>query len=128
VPGFRLSYRYVNFVKKYGYLQVIFYYLLRQSVGLQHDQCQPPCPSTRLNSRPLKLLRLAIDRKYSEMVCLPTSRIASTSANANRLTGLPNTYNRPTAWGDRIGAPAEGFVIAEGKPRTRKEFGNGTSY
>ena len=61
MPGFRLSYRYVNFVKKYGYLQVMFYYLLRQSVGLQHDQCQPPCPSTRLNSRPLKLLRLAVD-------------------------------------------------------------------
>src|SRR5260221_14117994 len=34
--------------------------------------------------------------KYSEMVWLPTSRIASTSANANRLTGLPNTY-RPGA-------------------------------
>lgn len=34
----------------------------------------------------------AIKRKYSEMASLPTSRTAPTSANANRLTGLPNTY------------------------------------
>ena len=31
-------------------------------------------------------------RKYSEIVWLPMSRIASTSTNADRLTGLPNTY------------------------------------
>ena len=30
--------------------------------------------------------------KYSEIVWLPMSRIASTSTNADRLTGLPNTY------------------------------------
>jgi hypothetical protein len=32
-------------------------------------------------------------RKYSEIVWLPMSRIASTSTNADRLTGLPNTYD-----------------------------------
>ena len=31
--------------------------------------------------------------KYSEMVWLLMSRAAPTSANANRLTGLPNTYS-----------------------------------
>jgi hypothetical protein len=30
--------------------------------------------------------------KYSEIAWLPMSRIASTSTNADRLTGLPNTY------------------------------------
>ena len=32
------------------------------------------------------------DGKYSEIVWLPTGRIASTSTNAGTLTGLPNTY------------------------------------
>ena len=30
--------------------------------------------------------------KYSEIVWLPMGRIASTSTNADALTGLPNTY------------------------------------
>ena len=33
-----------------------------------------------------------LGRKYSEIVWLPMGRIASTSTNADRLTGLPNTY------------------------------------
>jgi hypothetical protein len=32
--------------------------------------------------------------KYSEIVWLPMGRIASTSTNADALTGLPNTYHR----------------------------------
>ena len=35
-------------------------------------------------------------RKYSEIAWLPMSRIASTSTNADRLTGLPNTYSGST--------------------------------
>ena len=35
--------------------------------------------------------------KYSEIPWLPMSRIASTSTNADRLTGLPNTYGRRSA-------------------------------
>ncbi len=35
-----------------------------------------------------------VDRKYSEIVWLPTGRTASTSTNADALTGLPNTYCR----------------------------------
>ena len=35
--------------------------------------------------------------KYSEIVWLPMSRIASTSTNADRLTGLPNTYGGSAA-------------------------------
>jgi hypothetical protein len=31
--------------------------------------------------------------KYSEIVWLPTGRTASTSTNADALTGLPNTYD-----------------------------------
>ena len=37
-------------------------------------------------------------RKYSEMVWLPIGRIAPTSANANRLTGLPNTYEQASQY------------------------------
>jgi hypothetical protein len=33
-----------------------------------------------------------IARKYSEIVWLPMGRTASTSTNADVLTGLPNTY------------------------------------
>ncbi len=33
-----------------------------------------------------------LTRKYSEIVWLPTGRTASTSTNADALTGLPNTY------------------------------------
>ena len=36
--------------------------------------------------------------KYSEIVWLPISRIASTSTNAHRLTGLPNTYLLVKEW------------------------------
>jgi nicotinamidase-related amidase len=35
---------------------------------------------------------LQFNSKYSEIVWLPVSRMASTSTNAERLTGLPNTY------------------------------------
>ena len=35
-----------------------------------------------------------VKRKYSEIAWLPMSRIASTSTNADRLTGLPNTYSQ----------------------------------
>ncbi len=39
-------------------------------------------------------LARAIKRKYSEIVWLLMSRIASTSTNADSLTGLPNTYDQ----------------------------------
>ena len=35
--------------------------------------------------------------KYSEIVWLPMGRIASTSTNADALTGLPNTYEKEGA-------------------------------
>jgi hypothetical protein len=39
------------------------------------------------------LFRRRVTRKYSEIVWLPMSRTASTSTNADVLTGLPNTYS-----------------------------------
>ncbi len=46
--------------------------------------------------------------KYSEMVWLPIGRIAPTSANANRLTGLPNTYSchGKVGWVGKVAAMA----------------------
>jgi len=37
--------------------------------------------------------------KYSEIVWLPTGRTATTSTNADALTGLPNTYRSPRGAG-----------------------------
>ena len=49
-----------------------------------------------LRSRQYKVCQRATSPgKYSEIVWLPTGRIASTSTNADALTGLPNTYTSP---------------------------------
>jgi hypothetical protein len=39
-----------------------------------------------------RIQALLLDCKYSEIVWLPAGRSASTSTNADALTGLPNTY------------------------------------
>ena len=46
---------------------------------------------------PAKPVPQYLNRKYSEIVWLPAGRSASTSTNADALTGLPNTYLEPAA-------------------------------
>jgi hypothetical protein len=69
-------------------------WLLRNAAGeMLKEEMQ-----TRLCLIPNALIRIAIlwlpERTYSEIVWLLMGRIVSTRANANRATGLPNSYAR----------------------------------
>ena len=63
-----------------------------------------------------------MEGKYSEIVWLPMGRIASTSTNADALTGLPNTYDgrklivRPLRPRRRLGLSSDFSELREGVP------------
>jgi Lsr2 len=66
------------------------------------SRCTEPFMRVLASSNPLCRLYFLADHplhlrskcKYSEIVWLPESRNSPTCANANRLTGLPNTYEQ----------------------------------
>ena len=60
--------------------------IIESSKGKRIVSEPKPWPTMRL------LLEMLSRGKYSEIVWLPMGRIASTSTNADALTGLPNTY------------------------------------